>query len=49
MNELVNTFNQFTNRFLSIKKNDFYIAGSGYGAVFATYLARRIMDQNKQD
>jgi hypothetical protein len=30
-----------------LKKNDFYISASGYGAVFATYLARAIIDRNK--
>jgi len=30
----------------TLKKNDFYIAGSGYGAVFANYLARAIINRN---
>lgn len=30
-----------------MKKNDLYISGSGYGAVFSAYLARAIIDRNK--
>lgn len=30
-------------------RNEFYIAGSGYGAAFAARLARLILDYNKED
>lgn len=32
-----------------MKKNDLYIASSGYGAVFATHLARAIINRNKDE
>ena len=40
--------NTFMRKFVTVRKNDFYFAGSGYGATIATHLARRIVDQNKQ-
>jgi len=43
---LLSALDLFINRHASLKKNDFYIAGSGYGAVFAAKLARAIVDQN---
>lgn len=44
--ELVNALGIFLDRHNTLKKNDLYISGSGYGAVFATYLAREIITRN---
>lgn len=46
---LLSALGLFINRHASLKKNDIYIAGSGYGAVFATKLARAIVDQNNDE
>jgi carboxypeptidase D len=37
----------FLDRHNTLKKNDVYLAGAGYGAVFVSYLARAIIDRNK--
>ena len=37
----------FYTRHPNLKKNDIYIAGSGYGATIGTKLARAIIDANK--
>lgn len=36
----------FLDRHSNLKKNDLYIAGSGYGAIFAAKFARDIIDAN---
>ena len=40
------TIRNFFGRFPSYKKNDFYLAGHGYGAVNIAYLAQTIIDEN---
>ena len=45
--ELLNALRQFLDRHANLKKNDLYVSGSGYGAVFATHLVRAILDSNK--
>lgn len=45
--ELINSLSIFLDRHNTLKKNELYITGSGYGAVFATYLARAIINRNK--
>ena len=44
--ELINALSIFLDRHNTLKKNELYISGSGYGAVFATYLAREIINRN---
>jgi carboxypeptidase C (cathepsin A) len=39
----------FLDRHSRLKKNDLYIAASGYGAVFATHLSRAIINRNKDE
>lgn len=45
--ELINSLSLFLDRHNTLKKNELYISGSGYGAVFATHLARNIIRRNK--
>jgi hypothetical protein len=44
---LIGALTIFLDRHSTLKKNNLYIAASGYGAVFATYLARSIINRNK--
>lgn len=44
---MINTLSLFLDRHSSLKKSELYISGSGYGAVFATHLARAIINRNK--
>jgi carboxypeptidase C (cathepsin A) len=44
---LIGALTIFLDRHSTLKKNDLYIATSGYGAVFGTYLARSIVNRNK--
>lgn len=47
--ELIDSLGLFLDRHRNLKKNDLYISGSGYGAIFASHLASKIIERNKDE
>lgn len=46
---MIDALGIFLDRHRNLKKNDLYISGSGYGAIFASHLARKIIERNKDE
>lgn len=46
---MFNAVRLFLDRHANLKKNELYIAGSGYGATIAAHVTRMIINSNKDE